>query len=208
WEAEVPSFTGGIQPELIYDYFGFPPETYELQYKAPGQPALAKQAAALLQHAGYDAKVDPSYGWDHGVFIPLKVMFPDADIPVVAMSLQASLDPVLHCNLGKALRPLRDEGVLLVGSGMSYHNLRNFINGGPASLAFHNWLDDALDGNWAERTEQLAQWGSAPGGRASHPREEHLIPLMVASGAGSDVHARKMWAGMVGPTQLAGWAFD
>lgn len=208
WEAEVPSFTGGMQPELIYDYYGFPPETYELQYKAPGRPGLAAKAAALLQGAGYDAKVDPTYGWDHGVFIPLKVMFPDADVPVVAMSLQVSLDPVLHCNLGKALRPLRDEGVLLVGSGMSYHNLRNFIHGGPASLEFHNWLDDALEGNWAERTRQLALWGSAPGGRASHPREEHLMPLMVASGAGSDVPARKMWAGMVGPTQLSGWLFD
>ena len=208
WEAAVPSFTGGAQPELIYDYYGFPPETYELQYKAPGQPALAARAAALLQGAGYPAKVDPSYGWDHGVFIPLKVMFPDADVPVVAMSLQASLDPALHCHLGQALCPLRDEGVLVVGSGMSFHNLRNFSAGGPDSLAFHHWLDGALAGNWAERCERLALWSSAPGGRASHPREEHLIPLMVASGAGSDGPARKMWAGMVGPTHLAGWAFD
>lgn len=208
WEAEVPSFTGSMQPELIYDYYGFPPETYELQYKAPGQPALAAQAATLLQGKGYPAKVEPIYGWDHGVFIPLKVMFPDADVPVVAMSLQASLDPALHCALGEALRPLRDEGVLVMGSGMSYHNLRNFSAGGPASLAFDTWLDSALAGNRAERTERLARWNSAPGGRASHPREEHLIPLMVASGAGSNAPARKMWTGLVGPTHVSGWAFD
>jgi aromatic ring-opening dioxygenase catalytic subunit (LigB family) len=208
WEAHVPSFTGSVQPDLIYDYYGFPPETYELQYKAPGQPVLAAQAAALLQQAGYPAQVEPRYGWDHGVFIPLKVMFPDADVPVVAMSLHASLDPTLHCALGKALRPLRDAGVLVIGSGMSFHNLRHFAAGGPPSSAFHNWLDNALAGDQTERTAQLAQWSQAPGGRASHPREEHLLPLMVASGAGGDAPARRLWSGMVGPTHLAGWAFD
>ena len=204
WETAVPSFTGGLQPELIYDYYGFPPETYALQYNAPGQPVLAAKAAALLQGAGFEARVEPDYGWDHGVFIPLKVMFPDADVPVVAMSLQASLDPALHCALGQTLRPLRDEGVLVVGSGMSFHNLRNFSAGGPASLAFDNWLDEALSGNCAERTRRLGQWRQAPGGRASHPREEHLIPLMVASGAGGDAPALRLWAGMVGPTHLGG----
>ncbi len=208
WETPVPSFTGGARPELIYDYYGFPPETYAIDYKAPGDPALAARAAALLQGAGIAARVEPDHGWDHGVFVPLKVMFPDADVPVVAMSLQASLDPVLHCRCGEALRPLRDEGVLVVGSGMSFHNLRHFSQGGPASQAFHDWLDEALSGNSAERTRQLGQWSQAPGGRSSHPREEHLIPLMVASGAGSDAPARKLWAGMVGPTHLAGWAFD
>ena len=122
--------------------------------------------------------------------------------------LQAQRDPALHSALGEALRPLRDEGVLVMGSGMSYHNLRNFSAGGPESLAFDNWLDSALAGNCAERTERLAQWDSAPGGRASHPREEHLIPLMVASGAGSNAPARKMWTGLVGPTHVSGWAFD
>jgi aromatic ring-opening dioxygenase catalytic subunit (LigB family) len=208
WEAAVPSFTGGLQPELIYDYYGFPPETYALQYQAPGQPALAAKAAQLLQGAGFQARVEPDYGWDHGVFIPLKVMFPEADVPVVAMSLQAGLDPTLHCHLGEALRPLRDDGVLVVGSGMSFHNLRHFSEGGPASRAFHTWLDDILLGNNAERARHLGQWSQAPGGRASHPREEHLIPLMVASGAGGDAPARRLWAGMVGPTHLGAWAFD
>jgi aromatic ring-opening dioxygenase catalytic subunit (LigB family) len=208
WETHVTSFTGGQNPELIYDYYGFPPETYELKYPAKGEPALATRAAGLLHQAGYAAQVDANYGWDHGVFIPLKVMFPDANIPVVAMSLKSNLDAALHCQLGKALSPLRDEGVLIIGSGMSFHNLRNFNQGGPASQAFHQWLDVALDNSWTERTNHLSKWDSAPSGRESHPREEHLIPLMVASGAGSDRPAHKLWAGMVGPTHLASWAFD
>ncbi|MHB8723992.1 MAG: DODA-type extradiol aromatic ring-opening family dioxygenase [Casimicrobiaceae bacterium] len=208
WETAVCSFTGAGQPELIYDYDGFPPETYELQYRAPGDPELAERAAALIRKAGHPAAVDSHYGWDHGVFIPLKVMFPDADIPVVAMSLHASLDPALHCELGAALRSLRDEGVLIVGAGMSYHNLSAFVAAAPASYEFHDWLDNALSGDWAERGQRLAQWSSAPGGRASHPREEHLMPLMIASGAGSDLPARRLWRGSVGPSCLAAWAFD
>ena len=204
WETPVPSFTSGSRPGLIYDYAGFPPETYTLQYPAPGEPALAAQAAALLQAAGFAAQLEPDYGWDHGVFIPLKVMYPAADVPVVAMSLQASLDPGLHCDLGAALAPLRDAGVLIVGAGMSYHNLRHFAEAAPASYAFHDWLDTAL----ATRRTHLAQWASAPGGRASHPREEHLLPLMLASGAGSDHSARRLWRGAVGPSCLGAWAFD
>lgn len=208
WETAVPSFAGGRQPELIYDYDGFPPETYALKYGAPGHPELAERACALIRKAGHPAVVDPHHGWDHGVFIPLKVMFPDADIPVVAMSLHASLDPALHCELGAALRSLRDEGVLIVGAGMSFHNLRDFSAAAPASHAFHDWLDSALCGGWVERSRRLAQWSAAPGGRASHPREEHLIPLMIASGAGSDLPARRIWRGSVGPSCLAAWAFD
>lgn len=208
WETVVPSFTGGTHPELIYDYHGFPSETYDLQYRAPGQPELAEKAATLLHRAGFQAVVDPQHGWDHGVFIPLKVMFPDATIPVVAMSLHASLDPTLHCQLGEALQSLRDEGVLVLGSGMSYHNLRNFNAAAPASHEFHDWLDNALSKDRKERTRLLADWGRAPGGRASHPREEHLMPLMVVSGAGSDLPARRLWRGSVGPSCLASWAFD
>jgi len=208
WEAAVPSFTGADNPELIYDYYGFPPETYELQYQAPGKPALAQHAAALLQQAGHPAVVDKNYGWDHGVFIPLKVMFPDANVPVVAMSLQAGLDPALHCEIGAGLQSLRDEGVLIIGAGMSYHNLRDFAANAPASYAFHDWLDTTLSGTRDARAQGLAQWSRAPGGRASHPREEHLLPLMVASGAGSDLPARRLWRGAVGPSCLAGWAFD
>lgn len=208
WETTVPSFTGARRPELIYDYEGFPPETYELQYRAPGDPELAERAAALIRKSGRPARVDSHHGWDHGVFVPLKVMFPDADVPVVAMSLHASLDPTLHCALGAALRSLRDEGVLIVGAGMSYHNLRDFVAAAPASYEFHDWLDDALSGDAMARVRRLAQWSSAPGGRASHPREEHLMPLMIASGAGSDSPGRRLWRGSVGPSCLAAWAFD
>lgn len=208
WEAAEVSFTGSARPELIYDYYGFPPETYALQYAAPAAPELAVRAAALMQNAGIQSKVEPSYGWDHGVFIPLKVMFPQADIPVLSMSLTVGLDPLAHAAMGRALRSLRDEGVLIVGSGMSYHNLRNFSGGGAASLAFDGWLDQALNGNEAHRSAQLAQWASAPSGRASHPREEHLLPLMVASGAGSDAPAHKMWQGEVGDTRVSAWSFS
>lgn len=208
WETAVPSFTGASNPALIYDYYGFPPETYALQYPAPGHPGLAARAAAMLQQSGHPAVVDADYGWDHGVFIPLKVMYPNADVPVVAMSLQASLDPKLHCALGAALTGLRDEGVLIIGAGMSYHNLQNFSAAAPASFAFHDWLDEVLLGDQRARTLALANWRSAPGGPASHPREEHLLPLMVASGAGSDQPARRMWRGAVGPSCLGAWRFD
>lgn len=208
WETHIPSFTGGTHPALIYDYYGFPPETYALTYPAPGSPGLAQRAAGLIQQAGIPALVDEDYGWDHGVFIPLKVMYPKADVPVVAMSLHESLDPNLHSHLGRALSPLRDEGVLILGAGMSYHNLRDFAAQAPASYAFHDWLDTALGGDWQARCDHLADWHSAPGGRASHPREEHLLPLMVASGAGSDTPGRPIWRGQVGPTCLGAWAFD
>lgn len=208
WEADPITLTGGVRPELIYDYYGFPPETYQLRYDAPGEPALAQRAAALLNDHGLTANVDPAYGWDHGVFIPLKVIYPNADIPVVAMSLKTGLDPALHCQAGRALSSLRDDGVLIIGSGMSYHNLRNFAAAAPASFTFEGWLDGALTGSWQTRTEQLAQWHRAPGGRQSHPREEHLIPLMVASGAGGDAPGRRMWQGPVGPSVASGWWFD
>jgi aromatic ring-opening dioxygenase catalytic subunit (LigB family) len=159
-----------------------------------------------LAHAGIDVVVDPTYGWDHGVFIPLKVMYPEADIPVVAMSLIAGLDPDRHSAVGAALRPLRDEGVLIVGSGMSYHNQRA-MDGEAQSTEFHHWLDGALAGDAEHRRSLLATWATAPSGRASHPREEHLLPLMVASGAGSARPATKLWAGAVGSTPVGAWAF-
>jgi aromatic ring-opening dioxygenase catalytic subunit (LigB family) len=208
WETHVPTFTGGKQPALIYDYYGFPPETYELTYPAPGSPGLAQRAAGLIQQAGLPAVVDAAYGWDHGVFIPLKVMYPKADVPVVAMSLHESLNPNLHSHLGRALSPLRDEGVLILGSGMSYHNLRDFAAQAPASFEFHDWLDGAVHGDWQARCDRLADWHLAPGGRHSHPREEHLLPLMVTSGAGSDAPGRCIWRGLIGPTCIGAWAFD
>ncbi len=168
------------------------------------------QAAQALTAAGISAHVDLAHGWDHGVFIPLKVMFPQADIPVLAMSLQAGLEPRAHVAMGEALRDLRDQGVLVVGSGMSYHNLRNFNSPVAVGLSktFDAWLDGALAGDAAHRKLQLAQWAQAPAGRESHPREEHLLPLMVASGAGSDMPAQKIWSGPAGYSQVSAWRFD
>jgi aromatic ring-opening dioxygenase catalytic subunit (LigB family) len=207
WEAPVTTVTGGAHPDLVYDYFGFPPETYRLTYSAPGAPDVAAAAADLLRRSDIDVAIDPAHGWDHGVFIPLKVMYPEAGIPVVAMSLKAGLDADEHADIGAALRPLRDEGVLIVGSGMSYHNL-GVVDGTEASTEFHRWLDTALAGDATRRRSHLAAWASAPSGRASHPREEHLLPLMVASGAGGDLMATKIWAGSMGRTPVAAWSFD
>ena len=138
------------------------------------------------------------------MFIPLKVMYPAAEVPAVAMSWQIGLDPILHCGLGAALAPLRDEGVLIAGAEMSHHNLRDFAAQAPASFAFHGWVDTALANTRDVCTRYLAQWHRASGGQASHPREEHLMPLMVASGAGSDLPGRVIWRGAVGPTRLGG----
>jgi aromatic ring-opening dioxygenase catalytic subunit (LigB family) len=135
-------------------------------------------------------------------------MFPQANIPVLAMSLQAGLDPLAHIAMGQALRSLRDAGVLIVGSGMSYHNLGGSSNAANESLTFDAWLDTALQGDSAHRKARLAQWTAAPAARQSHPREEHLLPLMVASGAGSDAPAQKIWNGKVGQTTVSAWAFD
>jgi len=207
WEAAVTTFCGGPQPQLMYDYHGFPPETYSLTYAAAGAPELAERVAGLLRQAGHQAAVDPAHGWDHGVFIPLKQMFPDADIPVLAMSLKLGLDAREHQAIGEALRSLRHDGVLIMGSGMSYHNLRQMGNA-AAATEFDRWLDSALAGDAEHRRIRLAQWSLAPSARIAHPREEHLLPLMVASGAGGDAPGRKLWTGAVGPTAVSAWAFD
>jgi aromatic ring-opening dioxygenase catalytic subunit (LigB family) len=187
WEERAFAFTGAAQPNLIFDYCGFPPETYRLTWPAPGAPWLAERGAALLQAAGLPSATDPQRGFDHGVFVPLKVAFPDADVPVVQMSLHASLDPALHLAAGQALAPLRDEGVLVLGSGMSFHNLRAM--GDPRAAApskeFDFWLTAAAAAPAPERAERLGRWEEAPYARLCHPREEHLMPLMVAAGAAS-----------------------
>lgn len=188
WEERAFSFTGAEQPSLVFDYYGFPPETYRLTWPAPGAPWLAERGAALLRAAGLPAAIDTARGFDHGVFIPLKVAFPAADIPVVQMSLHASLDPALHLAAGKALAPLRDEGILILGSGMSFHNLRAM--GDPRVAApsreFDSWLTAAAEAAPAARELELANWGDAPWARLCHPREEHLLPLMVAAGASAE----------------------
>jgi len=210
WEAPVPTCTTGERPALIYDYEGFPPHTYELEWPAPGAPALTARVQALLAEAGLPAAGDATRGFDHGVFVPLKVAFPAADVPTVALSLQAGLDPAAHLAIGRALAPLRAEGVLLVGSGMSYHNLRAFMT--PRALAdsraFDEWLTDAVTSPRAPREVALAHWDEAPAARASHPRAEHLLPLMVAAGAGGEAPGRRVFGDEVMGAVVSAFRFD
>ena len=185
WETPHYAVQSGAAPGLLFDYSGFPEHTYRLRYPAPGDPVLARRVRALLDQAGLPNAEDGERGYDHGVFIPLLLMAPEADIPVVQLSLRAGLDAREHAAMGRALAPLRDEGVFIVGSGMSFHNMRGYRDPRytPVSDRFDAWLTETVaieDG--AARAEALARWHEHPDGRASHPREEHLIPLMVIAG--------------------------
>lgn len=195
WEEKRPTVNAGANPSLYFDYYGFPEHTYHLKYPASGSPQLAKHVQDLLAQAGIETDSDDSRGFDHGVFVPFMLIYPDADIPIVQLSLQENLDPAQHMSIGQALAPLRDQGVLIVGSGMSYHNLREFFRGNEESAKeFDMWLNNAVTGVAPqEREKELLAWAEAPSARAFHPREDHLIPLMVTVGAadgdaGRNVH--------------------
>lgn len=184
WEEAAFTVQGAQHPGMIYDYYGFPPETYAIHYRSPGDPALAGRVVELLAAAGLPATIDPERGYDHGMYSPMQVMYPAADLPIVQLSLRRGLDPQAHLALGRALAPLRDEGVLLMGSGLSYHNLRNFGPGGAApSAAFDAWLGETVALTGEARNQSLRDWTSAPSALQAHPRSEHLVPLMFAAGA-------------------------
>jgi aromatic ring-opening dioxygenase catalytic subunit (LigB family) len=189
WEAPVPTVMTGARPPLYFDYYGFPPESYKLTWPAPGHPAVAARVQQLLGAAGLASATDGERGFDHGTFVPLKLTYPEADVPTVQLSLKQGLDPAEHLAIGRALAPLREEGVFLVGSGMSYHNMRGFgPHGRPAAAAFDAWLNEAIAQPPDERARRLSRWADAPSARQAHPREEHLLPLMVIAGAaGADV---------------------
>jgi aromatic ring-opening dioxygenase catalytic subunit (LigB family) len=208
WETEGFAFTGAAQPELIFDYYGFPPHTYALTYPAPGDPVLAAKAAGLLASAGLPASVDATRGIDHGVFVPLKVAFPDADVPVVEMSTDLKLDPAEHLAAGRALAPLRDDGVLILGAGMSFHNMRGYgrASSTEPSRQFDAWLAEAATADADARAQALMRWADAPAGRFAHPREEHLLPLMVAAGA-SDAMGERVYNELVLETAISGFRF-
>jgi aromatic ring-opening dioxygenase catalytic subunit (LigB family) len=188
WEASAPTVMTSPHPPILYDYGGFAPEAYTIAWPAPGSPALAARVVELLGAAGIAAKTDANRGFDHGTFIPFKLAWPEADVPTIQLSLKAGLDPTEHLAIGRALAPLRDEGVLILGSGMSYHNLRDLgsANARQVSLRFDEWLKEAATAEPKTRRERLAAWTSAPGARHAHPREEHLLPLMVVAGAAGD----------------------
>lgn len=211
WLEPQFSITGHARPELIYDYYGFPAHTYELTYPAPGQPQLAAQVAGLLKEHGEPAQVDARRGFDHGMFIPLKLMFPAADIPVIQLSLRQDLDPAAHLRAGRALAVLRDEGVLIVGSGMSFHNMRAYGDTRFSEMSdeFDEWLTQAVESPAAQRELLLDGWQQAPHARLCHPPggEEHLIPLLVAAGAGSDESGQKIYSERVMQTTISAFRF-
>jgi len=210
WEEPAFTASAAAKPGMIYDYTGFPPHTYQLQYPAPGAPALAERIIALLNAAGLPAHPDPARGFDHGVFIPFLLIFPDAKIPVVPLSLKEDLDPEEHLAAGRALEALRDEGVLIVGSGMSYHNMHAYRTPGATapSEIFDAWLTETLGkGERAHRWKGLARWAEAPAGRNAHPREEHLLPLMVAAGAGGEAPGRRVFSDVVMMARISAFQF-
>ena len=209
WEEQHFTVHDGARPPLLYDYYGFPEHTYRLRWDAPGAPDIAHRAAALLAEAGFAAGTEAERGWDHGVFIPLKVALPDADIPTAQLSLRAGLDPAEHIAVGRALAPLRDEGVLILGSGMSFHNLR--VRGDqvtPYADAFDAGLTAAVtEPDPARRAERISGWAALPNARLAHPREEHLLPLMVAAGAGGDDAAEHVFRDHVLGWTISGYRF-
>lgn len=191
WEEDEFTVQSNPAPDLLFDYYGFPPHTYELQWPAPGDPELARRVTDLLGDGGFAVRADAERGFDHGVFIPMKVAWPAATLPTLQLSLRADLDPSAHLAAGRALEPLRDEGVLIIGSGNSYHNLkvmlgsrRGATDAPVAGEDFDRWLTQAATHpDPLEREALLRGWAEAPGARDANPREEHLMPLHVAAGA-------------------------
>ena len=190
WEEPVVTITAAASPSLLFDYYGFPAETYEYQYPAPGNPKLAERLEGLLQSAGIDSRLDHQRGFDHGMFVPLMMMYPEADIPCIQISLAASLDAAEHVRIGQALGTLKDENLLILGSGFSFHNMQAMMSKSDSSIdqrnqEFETWLAETCsDQNLseAEREARLVAWESAPHARYCHPREEHLLPLQVCYG--------------------------
>jgi aromatic ring-opening dioxygenase catalytic subunit (LigB family) len=209
WEEAVPTLTTAATPPMLFDYYGFPDHTYRLNYPAPGAPELAARAATLLAEAGIKTANDEKRGFDHGVFVPMLIVDPEASIPVVQLSLQRGLDPARHLAIGTALAPLRDEGILIIGSGNSYHNLSHFFDGEERSAkAFDNWLDDTIaEMDPVQRNAKLISWSNAPSARACHPREEHLLPLMVTAGAGLNDKGARTLAFTAGGKAISCFAF-
>jgi aromatic ring-opening dioxygenase catalytic subunit (LigB family) len=198
------------QPPMIYDFGGFPEHTYHVKYSAPGSPLLAGRVQALLQGAGLPVHLDPARGFDHGTYAPLAPMYPDANVPVVQLSIHRRFDPETHLQVGRALAPLRKEGVLILGSGLSFHNLGIFgPEGAEPSKAFDRWIQETLAASPAERWSRLTQWSAAPSARKAHPREDHLLPLMVAVGAAENEPANIIYheEAFMGSWTLSGFRF-
>jgi 4,5-DOPA dioxygenase extradiol len=203
WETSVPMLTGNAKPETIHDFGGFPPELYRLRYPSPGAPAVATEAVAHLKEAGITAGIDGCRGLDHGAWVPLRWMYPAADVPVLQISVQPGLGTAHHLRLGRALAPLADAGVLIVGSGHTTHNLRDWMTNArrgetlPYAKAFADWMHDRIE---AHDVDALVAYRElAPDAVRAHPTEEHFLPLFVALGAaGDDARAERIVEGFEG----------
>jgi aromatic ring-opening dioxygenase catalytic subunit (LigB family) len=214
WEQEpVPTVSSAERPSMLFDYYNFPPHTYELSYPAPGSPTLANRARVLLAEAGIDSAENAERGYDHGVFIPLMLAYPDADVPITMMSLKNTLDVASHVAIGKALEPLRNEDVLIIASGMSYHNMRMFRQAEPShvqqAVRFDQWLAEAVTiDDVDERAAKLSTWDQNPDAQACHvPDHDHLVPLFVAAGAAGADAGRQVFQGHVLGKPYSGFRF-
>ena len=210
WEEDTFTVSTAEHPPMMYDYGGFPEHTYHLQYPAPGSPALAARVKQLLSKTGLPVEEDPQRGFDHGTFVPLVLMYPAADVPVVMLSLKSNYKPEEHIRVGQALAPLRDEGVLIMGSGMTYHNMGGMGRSDslPIAEAFESYLGSAIaQSDWRVRNDLLTRWENAAGARLAHPREDHLIPLMVVAGAAAEDSGRHVIVDRVFNVSMASYEF-
>ena len=210
WEEPVTTFVGSESPGLLYDYYGFPPESYEIKYSVRNSLDVIKSAMKLLEKAGMPSRVDPKRKYDHGVFVPLKLMYPNADVPIVQISLPSSRDPELVFRLGEILAPLRGEGVLIIGSGLSYHNLPSFFTSDSAkpgkSIEFDTALKSAMLSG--ARRQKLLDWRALPYADFCHPAEDHLMPLVFVAGAGAGDPCRVVYEDTLMGAKISGFSFQ
>jgi len=214
WEEDKVTITSGSRPSLIYDYYGFPEETYRIQYPAPGDPVLAGKIFNLLQFSGIEAKLDEQRGFDHGMFVPLKIMFPEADIPCVQLSLIKNLDPESHIKIGKAISKVRNENTLIIGSGFTFHNMQALMSQNADvdsnNEKFEQWLIDTCTNpnhSPSMQEQKLIEWSKAPFARYCQPREEHLLPLHVCAGAAYST-AKLVFEGKVAGKKTSAFLWD
>jgi aromatic ring-opening dioxygenase catalytic subunit (LigB family) len=208
WEEPVPTVMTSAHPPMLYDYYGFPAESYTVTWPAPGDPELAARVRKLLGNAGLKTAEDSTRGFDHGAFVPLKLTYPEANVPTIQLSLKRGLDPKEHIAIGQALMPLREEGIFIIGSGMTFHNLRAFSpQAAPVAETFDQWLRETATLEEKDRNERLVRWSSVPAARMAHPREEHLLPLMVIAGAAGVDRGRVAYNGTVVGLRLSAYEF-
>ncbi len=212
WEESKFTINTNPNPELLYDYYGFPPKAYDFDWPVKNDLSVVNEVKMALNIAGIGFNEDDQRDYDHGIFIPLMPAYPDAAIPVIQISLNANLSPEDHFNFGSAMAPLREKGIFIIGSGNSYHNVRSMFKPSPkaisASKEFDEWLKATLRLNADERKKAILNWENAPGARECHPREEHLIPLMVIMGAAKNDAAKISWTGTINGTSNTAFHFE